>query len=545
MRKKRIFLLSLFVVSIFALGIVSAASFCCEKTKAGAWCQAMASESDCNPSYGKVQTSCDATAYCRLGTCINAQEGECMPNTPQRVCEENGGFWSKEKRDDLPQCRLGCCLIGEQAAFVTQVACKRLGTLYGTNVTYRGNIKDEIQCLASATSYEKGACVYEVGSASSSTPSSGGFFSNLFGGGKQNTAPEYAKTCEVTSQKSCKEKHSNAEFHKGYLCTAVELATDCAPTQKTRCVEGKDEVYFIDTCGNTANVYDSSKVDNVAYWTKIIEPTCGDNSGNKGSRSCGNCDYYAGSTCKKKKVGESTDYGDYICRNLDCIDYKGADYDLGNYPRHGETWCATDTKPGVAENSVGSSYYRMVCYNGEVTIEQCDVYRQKICVENNSLGFGVANCRPNLYYDCYGQNNSDDCDSSEVSSKRDCKWIDGYYFYYNSESATWAGIQESNSTSPEGMCVPLYAPGMAFWNEGGYCGLGNAVCAVKYERGLWGKWTNKAWKPVENEECLETAWEAKMNSLCTSIGDCGSKVNYVGEQGYKNKDTVATDIPEV
>ncbi|MCX6746920.1 MAG: hypothetical protein NTU63_02175 [Candidatus Pacearchaeota archaeon] len=516
MAEKKIYAFCIFFMFlIFLTGIVSAAFFCCEKTKGGAWCQSMGSESDCDPNYGRVQTSCDATSYCRLGTCINQQEGNCMPNTPQKVCEEDRGFWSDKKRDDLPQCQLGCCLIGEQAAFVTHVACNRLGSLYGTNVSYRTNIKDELQCLASATSYEKGACVYEE---------------------------DYVRTCKLTTQKACQDSGlSKVEFHKGYLCTAVELGTNCAPTEKTKCVENKDEVYFIDTCNNIGNVYDSSKVKDVAYWTKIQEPTCSDNAGNKNSRSCGDCDYYAGSICKGKKIGESTDYGDYICKNLDCTEYKGADFDLGSYPRHGETWCATDTKSGQANNLPGSSYYRMVCYNGEVTIEQCDVFRQKICIENNSLGFGIANCRPNLYLDCFGQNNSDDC---LLREERDCQWIKDYYFYYDA-AGTFGGIQKSNSSSPAGMCVPLNAPGMAFWNEGGICVLGSAQCIVKYERGLIDKWGKKPWKPIENKECLEAAWANKMNDICMSLGDCGSKVNYIGQEGYKNKDVVKTQAPEV
>ena len=41
-----------------------------------------------------------------------------MENTPQRVCEENGGLWDQEKEENIPQCQAGCCLIGDQAAIV-------------------------------------------------------------------------------------------------------------------------------------------------------------------------------------------------------------------------------------------------------------------------------------------------------------------------------------------------------------------------------------------------------------------------------------------
>jgi len=28
-----------------------------------------------------------------------------------------------------------------------------------------------------------------------------------------------------------------------------------------------------------------------------------------------------------------------------------------------------------------------------------------------------------------------------------------------------------------------------------------------------------------------------MNKICTSLGDCGSKVNYIGVKGYESKQT--------
>ena len=108
---------------------------------------------------------------------------------------------------------------------------------------------------------------------------------------------------------------SGSEFHKDYLCSADELATNCGPTTETMCIEGRDEVYFKDTCGNRGNIYDSNKVysKNSAYWQKIVnkEESCNNKpkKGNAGSKSCGNCDYFRGSICKEGKAN----YGDYAC----------------------------------------------------------------------------------------------------------------------------------------------------------------------------------------------------------------------------------------
>jgi len=218
------------------MGIISAVetSYCCEKTTDGAWCQ-NAPSSDCNSAFRKTPTSCESTSYCRLGCCYDSQEGTCMENTPQKVCEEGNGIWQSDAECDIPQCTLGCCLIGDQASFVTQTRCKKLASLYGLEINFRTDLGDEVSCIASATSDAKGACVFEK---------------------------EYARTCIFTTKKECTQMTGNGttEFHEGYLCSADSLGTVCGPTEKTTCVEGREEVFFVDSCGNLANIYDASKI---------------------------------------------------------------------------------------------------------------------------------------------------------------------------------------------------------------------------------------------------------------------------------------------
>jgi len=71
---------------------------------------------------------------------------------------------------------------------------------------------------------------------------------------------------------------------KVFLCSHPGLNTKCAMSESTKC-EG-DDVYFVDTCGNLANVYDASKINNQDYWSRIQEPTC-----SASTAGCGNCDY--------------------------------------------------------------------------------------------------------------------------------------------------------------------------------------------------------------------------------------------------------------
>ncbi len=504
MNRKILFL----IIGILLIGIipfissVGEISYCCEKTAKGAWCM-NAPEQECNPNFRKVPTSCEATSYCKPGCCYDSQEGTCMENTPEIVCNNNGGVYSKESAScDIPQCSLGCCFVGEQAAFVTQTRCKRLSALYGLETNFRTDIGNEVECIASTTSDVKGACVFEK---------------------------EFETTCKLLTQKECKKMEqssteSNIEFHPEYLCSSEELGTNCGPTTKTTCVEGKDEVYFLDSCGNLANIYDAEKINNKEYWSKIKgkEESCGYSSanGNADSSKCGNCDYYFGSTCKQYERNQDIkpNYGDNICRNLDCT-YEGKNY------KHGETWCATNSE---SEDSPGSEYFRLVCYNNEVTIEPCAAFRQEICIQSEVNGFKTAACSANLWRDCVTQDNQKDCENTD---KRDCQWIfNGNYF--------------SNGTKIF-VCTPLYAPGFDFWKEeseaGEICKMASTECIAKFQKRIFeGKWNC-----VENceccvnddkhEGCTGDKWQNYKEAICQSLGDCGIKKNYIGIQGY-NKD---------
>jgi len=489
-----------FIASIFFVSSIET-SYCCEKTKSNAWCQNTKQE-NCDANYQKAPTSCESTSYCRLGTCYDSQEGTCMENSPERVCNEEGGIWAEGKPDEIPQCKLGCCLIGDQAAFVTQTRCKKLSALYGLEINFRTDINNEIECIASATSEVKGACVFEK---------------------------EFEKTCQFVTKKECSEMKSTTatttetggflglfsskknittsisaetNFHEGYLCSSDELGANCGPTEQTACVEGKDEVYFKDSCGNIANIYDSSKINDKGYWNKVIGKTESCNSGksNANSQTCGNCDYFLGSTCKAYKSSKDKKrptYGDNICRDLSC-EYEGKTY------QHGETWCA-DSK-GVKNNFPGSRYFRLVCYNSEVLVEPCADFRQETCIQDEINGFKTAACRVNKWQDCSSQTEKQDCENED---RRNCKWVEGDKI----------------------KCAPKFAPGFDFWNSEGdsqsICSSASATCTVKYEKGLAG-----GKKCVENCECIGQGWKDKQNQVCLSLGDCGSKTNFLGIQGY-------------
>lgn len=579
------------VLSIFLVSIISAqVSYCCERlVNDGPWCQ-NAPEEECDSNYLSAPTSCEATSYCRLGTCINSIDGVCMPNTPQRVCIDAGGTWDEREEDEIPQCQLGCCLIGEQASFTTLTRCKSLSSMYGLEINYRADVQNEIQCIALAGPKTKGACVFEE---------------------------EYQKNCKMMTKVECQELDVGdniIDFYDGYLCSAESLETICGPRGGTTCVEGRDEVYFLDTCGNVANIYDHERLNDPLYWETIMEPTCGDGAGNQGSPTCGDCDYFLGSMCKRAERGESPNYGNYICKDLSC------EYEEENY-EHGETWCGrtvlgnlqSGANPGITgneadninknSNNPGNRDFRLVCYNGEVSVEPCADFRQEICIESEVNTFSTAACSVNMWQDCYSQTNERDCTNID---KRDCRWIIGVSILKDEDDlglvlntdgelvsvSDEEDFEIENGNLVEASCIPKYAPGFDFWEEGtdagDICERASTVCYVEYSAyatdiggtaggGLWG---NKG-KPLDakcmdncrnncyedtiiegvndplnicNRECekecpspcvewdeedydIDDDWKEEMNNICMAMGDCGSSVNYINEQGYYDRDS--------
>ncbi|MCH7568182.1 MAG: hypothetical protein IIA87_02060 [Nanoarchaeota archaeon] len=484
-----------FIYINLGAGLISAQSntVCCEQTKKGAFCQDVPAEA-CAEDSRQIPTSCESTSFCKAGTCYDSNEGVCLDNTPQIVCNDKGGIWSEESP---PQCDLGCCILGDQAAFVTLVRCKRLSSFLGLETNYDKSIRSELECVAAVQAQDKGACVYEF---------------------------EFETTCKFTTRAECDTSAESfngtsvgGNFFKDKLCSAEELGTNCGPSRKTICLPGKDEVYFVDTCGNSANIYDTSKIDDKGYWTnvKTKDESCNAaaRNGNAGSSSCGNCNYLAGSYCRDKKVvGKNPTYGDFICADLNCVD------ENKNKRLHGESWCANDDRrTDDGTNRVGSRFFRQICINGEVVVEACADFRNEECIEDaietSSGRFSQAACRVNRWQDCLAQTEKQDCENTD---RRDCFWKEGVTLADENIGAT---------------CLPKNAPGLNFWNSEEtktICNQANKVCVVKFKKGLF-----EGEECVENCECLTEEWESKQGLVCSALGDCGPSVNWIGKKGFK------------
>jgi hypothetical protein len=142
------------LISGIPMTLAQETNYCCEKTTYGAWCQNEI-RAACDPEFKASPTACDSTSYCKRGTCFDSQEGLCMENTPQKVCEDVGATWAEGLAGTIPQCSLGCCILGDQASLVTQTRCKAMTGLYGLETDFRADITDELTCIATANASAK------------------------------------------------------------------------------------------------------------------------------------------------------------------------------------------------------------------------------------------------------------------------------------------------------------------------------------------------------------------------------------------------------
>ena len=275
--------------------------------------------------------------------------------------------------------------------------------------------------------------------------------------------------------------------------------------------------------------------------------------------------------------------GKHVCQDLGC---KDEDFKTryGRDPKHGETWCAeangvssidlsssgTIETDSNKENLPGSRYIRLVCYNGDVSIEPCADYRQEVCIQSQVNEFRTASCRVNNWRDCYSQENVLDCTNRD---KRDCKVVEGVNILTDERGESL--FRDENEEIIDASCVPLYTPGFNFWNEGGdaesFCSLASTTCVINYGAKLGESLQGGKGEVVPDEACVEVckeedgcglldtqckkncedkctadcvdedgnlldSWKDDMNEMCISLGDCGSSLNYLKKPGYYDED---------
>ena len=573
---------------------VQAANVCCEQTKDNEYCQYV-DETQCAGGSKMAPTSCDQTSYCKLGCCYDKEgEGYCYSSYPRAMCEKqySGIFVDEQNCNKVSECEKGCCIIGTQADFVTENRCKKETAEFADlTMDFRSDIKTEQKCIEVAHTADKGCCVSESGC-------------RYVTDAECAISPQSISLALNASENITIGASYTTGFYKDKYCSQLGFCS-CTPSspslkgtanpKNTGCIEGSDDVYWIDSCGNP---------EGVAY----------------------DCDYALGTLCGDRDGNE-----EYICEDISCVKNGKGDQTLIKFSNdeedyeevsvggilNGESWCfydysfpkvktkisggqkVTDIKnladvlvdydkkivanlesnlpegydfslQSISENlreidyasrePIGSRHYRAICINGKQLVEPCGDYRTEWCLQGNVEGEGKfslkkeyteARCIENKWQSCIDDCNTatpdmsnDDWEKAQLKdleccadySKRDCAWIGG-------------------------KCVPRVSPGTKFWEEEGEnnCGKANMECSFLVKCDGWSSIfgicedvgdniLSSGWHPIDEDgnaienleeiPCFKKDDDGKIafiqaaNNLCRSYGDCGADLNLAGVYSY-------------
>ncbi|MFH1240462.1 MAG: hypothetical protein V1672_04580, partial [Candidatus Diapherotrites archaeon] len=125
--------------------IVSAETLkCCPETEDDAICQDVLSQERC--TVGLLPTDCTNSADCKIGCCVDGEEGLCSTRSTKFKCESDGGIWKNDESCLIPECQRGCCILENDAQFVTEQNCEKLSLTGGLQKDFR-DIRNEVDCL--------------------------------------------------------------------------------------------------------------------------------------------------------------------------------------------------------------------------------------------------------------------------------------------------------------------------------------------------------------------------------------------------------------
>lgn len=406
-----------------------------------------------------------------LGCCFDDEEGLCTPKSIEQGCENYGGVWYNEKACDISECGAGCCVLGSKTEFATQRRCERLSAFYNFPVDFRSEVYTHLDCIALAQTQAVGACVVE----------------------EEREAEEGAeKTCWFLTELECLQlTGSLINFHENLFCSNPDLETNCRKTNEKVCSLDEKKVYYLDSCGNLDEVYETCNYPE----ERCINGICKD-------MNCKNAPYLV-------------DAQGRILKTRDRV--------------NGESWCVYDGYIGEGKDVVGSRHWKYYCQEGDVKIEPCFDYRQEICVEWDVEVEGEkiseAECRVNRWRECLAYDlGIFDKSEGECEDIIDCELkninIDFDFSFKR--------------------CVGKYPSGFNTWTEQGekaaksICGLATQTCIVVKVDGSC----------KQNCNCETEEFTKKMNDWCISLGDCGGYVNIVEDvdKGYSVSNAPAINL---
>jgi hypothetical protein len=487
-------------LTIKQIGEVSAADIteeCCLKTKAGGICQPILStqEDQCEPGQ-LVQTKCEYNADCKYGCCVDSVEGTCSTNSPQKKCTSDGGVWNSDKQCLIADCQKGCCVLGNEYKFGNEQECNYLSQLRGVETNFRSDITSEQNCLALKQTNIEGACIFQG-------------------------------RCVIENGRDC--VNSGGTFSQGKFCSDPGLETANNYNYKSHdhsgCINGKTDIYWFDSANNREDIL----------------KTCVEGS----------------EICTTSSAGKP------VCKSTGCNDpIKAKDFyqRYGRYPKNGESWCVYDSD--INHSTVGSEHWQAQCVLGEINgggpFNLCGSNRGEICTESKidyeNDFFVSGNCVVNEASECINYNQ--DTGPSDITFPVSPQ-ITGFPSFFGSNSQTSASTTTVSKMIEECLankecllktvdatgyadesdgyhdnfkfqvCVPRYSKGANLKDatDDNLCSIADKTCEVVYKKSSN---VDNTWEAVINKGCEWPVFTQQMNDFCTSLGDCGSNVNYIG-----------------
>ncbi len=549
---------ALVLVMIFGNALVS--GVCCEKLKSnGLLCQSASSVSECDSEGGiynswEYKETCESVPECHV-TCIDGTTGECSENNDKTACTLSEGTPVEAAPEDIPACQEVCCIIGQEAYFVNPTRCHNMFEQYGVEGTIDTSITTRSACEAMRHNTQVGACVISTINKNTCKILTGDEC-------QQDNLGELSQYLQDTGGDDIE-----VYFYEGRLCTARAndgtFISSCAKSTSTECKDGK--VYYKDTCGNLANIYDASKYNNNDYWTYIKDPYYDEDVctvSASGSNTCGNCDPTTNTVCKNYQEVDGMNKpnnndqglvcGDLSCKYTDPVTHATTTYE------NGESWCVGNDKSAMIisrnlttsvifksnitaledaskYNLPGSRYYKMICSAGDITVEECGDYRKSVCIQgrDDTSKKIEAACVFNPGTNCLNIYSKTECEDNTSL----CKWIPGY-------RTDFKVVPEEDRKELQGTCAPLIAPGFDFWTGKS---VGNVVCAIGNAQEYTLFETPIMFSRNKLTGTSSDAWPLKFMaercvSGCYAIPEYGKEFNQISRDGVVEEKKYPEDI---
>ncbi|MBU4070190.1 MAG: hypothetical protein KJ646_04370, partial [Nanoarchaeota archaeon] len=193
---------------------------------------------------------------------------------------------------------------------------------------------------------------------------------------------------------------------------------------------------------------------------------------------------------------------------------------------NGESWCVYDGYIGDGKDVPGSRHWKRMCIEGKVKYEPCADYRGQICaqtiIEQDDRDFSMASCIVNEAFMCIAANGGEEgCEGNKHCIMKNI-FVDKYFQFEQ--------------------CVPNYPRGFDLQDASiasSLCSIASRTCTIYYEKDWLGNWKCK-----ENCNCKTEIFTSQLEDFCTSLGDCGSSVNYLYSEPVKGQYAEPKDMAE-